>query len=237
MRGAARRARAIVQGRGREHRVVVPLAFEVAARISARPLDAFRTDPTQLANGLGELQRAIAADGIVVACAGGMERASAARCEAAAIMAAGPVAASLEACQRLRASHGDDVALVAGLSGPATLARDFGVDVSAAGAVFGELVKAFCAAGTQLVLVFEDAAGEHGEDWRAALRTADNIARFHQAGVMGWRVAGLAAPVMQALDAPSGDGLGFVMTDAPVPADADIAALAAWVSGARGDAA
>jgi len=61
---ARKRVEAIAKGRGRNHRVVVPLAFEVAARISARPADQFRNDATQLANGLGELQRAIDADGI-----------------------------------------------------------------------------------------------------------------------------------------------------------------------------
>ncbi|MGE0486206.1 MAG: hypothetical protein AB7Q81_18805 [Gammaproteobacteria bacterium] len=236
-RAPARRAKAIVQGRGREHRVVVPLAFEVAARISARPLDAFRNDPTQLANGLGELRRAIGADGIVVACAGGMERASSAALDASAIVANGPVAASLEACRRLRESFGDEAALLAGLTGPATLARQFGADLAAAGAVFGELVKAFCAAGTQLVLVFEDDGAVLDDAWRAAVKTADNIARFHQAGLMGWRLEGLPSPVMQPLAAPSADGLGFIMTDDVVAADADIAVLAAWVAGARGVAA
>ena len=44
---------------------------------------------------------AIGADGIVVACAGGMERASSTTLDAATIVANGPVAASLEACRRL----------------------------------------------------------------------------------------------------------------------------------------
>ena len=49
MKAVRKRAQAIAKGRGRDHRVIVPLAFETAARISARPLDAFRNDPTQLA--------------------------------------------------------------------------------------------------------------------------------------------------------------------------------------------
>ena len=72
--GAQNGPQAIAKGRGRDARVIVPLAFEVAARISARPLDAFRNDPTQLTNALTELHGAIRADGIVVALAAGMER-------------------------------------------------------------------------------------------------------------------------------------------------------------------
>jgi len=236
VRAAVKRARAIVQGRGRDHRVVVPLAFEVAARISARPLEDFLVDPTQLANGLGELQRAIAADGIVVACADGIERASASSgvLDPAAMLTQGPLGASLEACRRLRATFADSAALVAGLSGPATLAAQFGIDMTSAGGAFGELVKAFCEAGAQLVLVFEDADSGFDETWQGVVNTAANIARFHQAGLMGWGIPSLEAPVRQPLSAPSDAGVGFIMTEARVPADADLALLKAWVDGARG---
>jgi hypothetical protein len=62
-----KRVQAMAQGRGAGERLVVPLALATAAQISARPLDEFFTDPTQLANGLLELQRAIASEGVVVA--------------------------------------------------------------------------------------------------------------------------------------------------------------------------
>jgi len=235
MKAARKRAQAIAKGRGRDARVIVPLAFEVAARISARPLDAFRNDPTQLTNALTELHGAIRADGIVVALAAGMERAAGAGADAAAMAARGPVAASLEACRRLRQTLGDDAALVAGLTGPAALARELTVDAQAAGACFTALVKAFCDAGADVVLVIDDAGAGADAAWQATVKTADNIARFHQACLLGLDDGSLPTPVRQPLDAPAPDGLGFIMTNAPVPADADIETLRRWVARARGE--
>jgi len=236
VKAVRKRAQAIAKGRGREHRVIVPLAFETAARISARPLDAFRNDPTQLANGLMELQRAIDADGIVVALANGMELAASdgAGLDAVRIAAQGPVAASLEACARLRQSYGDDIALLAGLSGPATLARQFGADAVASGECFVTLVKAFCDAGSDVVLIFEDDGVSLDAAATAALKTADNIARFHQTSLLAFSGAGLPAPAKIPLAAPATGGVGFITTDAVVPAEADIAALAQWVERTRG---
>lgn len=233
MKAARKRAQAIAQGRGRDARVVFPLAFDTAARISARPLEVFRTDPTQLANGLTELQQALGADGIVCALAGGMEKASAADgvLDVATIAARGQVAASLEACRRLRASQGDAVALLAGLSGPATLARDFAVDLATAGAAFGALLKLFCEAGADVLLAFEAVPPPADEAYVDSLRTAGNIARFHQASLLGWDLPGLAAPARIALEAPSVGPAGIVTTAAPVAADADITALRAWLTG------
>jgi hypothetical protein len=236
VRPARKRAQAIGQGRGREHRVIVPLAFETAARISARPIDRFLSDPTELANGLSELWRALGADGIVVACADGMERESSAdgSLDAATMIAHGRVAASLEACARLRQSSGDEAALVAGLTGPATLARQFASDIEQAGACFAALTKAYCVAGADLVLVIEDGGLAEDEAWQAAIRTAGNIARFHQASLLGWSSTSLATPVKQPLSAPAVEGVGFILTDERVAADADIAELRGWVSAVRG---
>ncbi|MEQ8659575.1 MAG: hypothetical protein RLW62_02030 [Gammaproteobacteria bacterium] len=234
MKAARKRAQAIARGRGREARVIIPLAFEVAARISARPLDAFRNDPTQLANALTELHAAIGADGIVVALAQGMEQAAGVGADAAALCANGPVAPSLEACRRLRETHGDDVALLAGLSGPRALARELGVDVAAAGDCFTALVKAFCAAGSDVVLVLDDAEDGAAADWQAAVKTADNIARFHQASLLGLDDGILPAPWRVPFDAPAADGLGFIVTARPLPHDTDIALLRQWVAAVRG---
>jgi hypothetical protein len=234
---ARKRAQAIAQGRGRNDRVVIPLAFEVAARISARPLAEFRHDATQLANGLAELQSAINADGMVCALAGGMEfeAAAGAGLDGERIATQGAVAASLEACRRLRASQGDNAALLAGLTGPATLARQFAVDITAATTSFAALVKAFCDAGADVILLMEDeGAACDGEDWQDGVKTAANIARFHQASLLVWQGAGgLAAPHGIALDAPQISGLGIVTTSALVPADADIEQLRLWVAGVR----
>ena len=142
MRPPRKRAQAIALGRGRDQRLVVPLAFETAAAISARPLDVFLRDPTQLANGLAELARAIAADGAVVACADGMEREAEALDEAAMLTGAGRGGVSKPAgvCVRARA-----LALVAGVTSPATLARQFGATLAQADPVFA--ARLYCAAG------------------------------------------------------------------------------------------
>lgn len=226
----------MAQGRGRDERVVIPLAFTVAARIAARPLAAFRADPTQLTNGLAELQQAIAADGCVCALAAGMEFESAAggALEAARIARQGPVAASLEACRRLRQMHGDELALLAGVSGPATLAQQFGTDGAAAASVFALLVKEFCGAGADFILVIEDVAVPTDAYYGDGLRTAANIARFHQAALLGQQPGVLPQPHALALAAPAPSGTGLITTAQVVPADADITVLAQWVLVTRG---
>lgn len=238
MKPARKRAQAIAQGRGRSERLVIPLAFEVAARISARPLAEFRNDATQLANGLGELQQALQADGVVCALASRMEWESAASAglDADHIVAHGAVAASLEACRRLREVHGDNLAVLAGLTGPASLAAQFAVDVGVACGAFGALVKAFCAAGADVILLLEDADPDcSGDAWQDGVKTAANIARFHQASLLAWNGAGgLAAPHTVALTAPAASGLGIITTAELVPADADIALLRHWVNTVKG---
>jgi len=235
---ARKRAQAIAQGRGRNDRVVIPLALEVAARISARPLQAFRNDATQLANGLGELQHALNADGLVCALAARMEIDSAAGAglDIERIARQGAVGASLEACRRLREVQGDNAALLAGLTGPASLATQFGVDLATATSAFAALVKEFCAAGADVILLMEDAGVDCSLDaWQDGVKTAANIARFHQASLLAWEgVGGLAAPHGVALDAPVASGLGIVTTAAPIAPDADIEQLRMWVTTVRG---
>ncbi|MEJ2861731.1 hypothetical protein [Actinomycetospora flava] len=99
------KAQAIAAGRGGpggggRHTLAVPLAPHLAARIAERPWEAFLTDPTQLANGLGDLLDAVRPDGVAVtlpSLAG----------------ADGHREAALEATRRLRVSAGDDAVLVA----------------------------------------------------------------------------------------------------------------------------
>jgi hypothetical protein len=98
------KAQAIATGRGGRHTLAVPLAPRLAARIAERPWEAFLTDPTQLANGLGDLLDAVRPDGVAVTLPE---------------MAAEPGHrdAALEATRRLRGSHGDAAVLVAVLDG------------------------------------------------------------------------------------------------------------------------
>lgn len=230
---ARRRVQAMAQGRGQTERLAIPLAFDVAARISARPLDVFHHDPTELANGLGELQRAIGSDAVCCALANDVEWRSAAGgpLDLDTLTAPGtPLAASLEACRRLRATGGDALALVAGLTGPATLATRFGVDLAQAGEVFAALVKTFCGAGTDVVLVFEDTAPGDPEAWNEVVKTAGNIARFHRALAVSVSGAGaLPVPAQCALDAPVAGGPGLTLTQGIVAADADLDQLKHWV--------
>ncbi len=223
----------MAQGRGAAERVVVPLAFETAARISARPRDAFLLDPTQLANGLLELHRAIGADGIVCALGGGIELASAdgGPLDAEALLRPGTrLAASLEACRRLRATLNDGVALLAGLAGPATLARQFGTGLATAGAALTGLAKHFCNAGLDILLVIEEDEPADAEDWAQTLRTTANVVRFHRGVACMWQRQGpFPATVAIALDAPVAAGPGVVTTAEFVPPDASIETLRQWV--------
>jgi hypothetical protein len=103
------KAQAIAGGRGGRHTLAVPLAPRLAARIAERPWEAFLTDPTQLANGLGDLLDAVRPDGVAVTLPS---------------LAATPGhrEAALEATRRLRVSAGDGAVLVAMLSpGPGDL--------------------------------------------------------------------------------------------------------------------
>jgi len=231
---ARRRVQAMAQGRGQAERLAVPLAFDVAARISARPLEAFHHDPTELANGLAELQRAIGSEAVCCALADDIEWRSAGGgpLDLETLIAPGtPLAASLEACRRLRATGGDALALVVGLSGPATLATRFVVGLAQASEVFQALVKTFCGAGADIVLVFEDAPPGEPEAWNEAVKTAGNIARFHRALAVSVSWAGaLPVPAQCALELPVAGGPGLTLTQGIVPADADLSLLKTWVA-------
>lgn len=236
MKPARKRAQAIIKGRGHDQQVIIPLALETAARISARPLAEFRNDATQLSNGLKELQQAIRADGVVVSLSGEMElQASAGRgADSNAIINGNPVAASLEACRRLRQSLGDDAALLAGLTGPSTLAHQFGLDTQAVSECFAALVKAFCEAGADFVLLFEDNSTEPDQHRAAALKTADNIARFHQSSLLSFDGGGLPAPLRRGLTQAADNSSGLIVTEQIVSFDEDIAVLGDWVQRMRG---
>ncbi len=237
-----KRVQGMAQGRGQGERVVIPLAFDTAASISARPLEDFHHDPTQLANGLLELHKAIGADGVCVALADGFELASAAggALDVDTLCAEGTrVAASLEACRRLRATLGDNAALLAGLTGPATLARQFGLDEAETGAAFTALLKRYCEAGCDVLLVCETETAQDGAAWADALKTAANIARFHRAqalllGAPETSAAPLPAPVQVALEAAVSAASGVIVTAEVLPAAADLEALRGWVAAQRG---
>ncbi len=230
-RPARKRVHAIAQGRGAAEHLAIPLAFEIAAQISARPLAEFRTDPTHLTNGLTELQRAINADTVCCALADDVDGSLVgAPLTIETLTAPGrEFAASLEACRRLRATAGDTLALLAGLPGPATLAARFATDLATSAPVFTALAKEFCAAGADLILIF-DAISEAAA-WHDCLRTTSNIARFHRGVALLWEPGGaLPCPTRRAVSAPLAGGAGITTTDCIVPADTNLEALRHWVA-------
>jgi hypothetical protein len=116
------RAQAIAARRDGQHTLAVPRALRLAAKIGERPWQEFLTDPTQLANGLGDLLAAVSPDGLAVTLPDVLaEDPDGTRLEAA-----------TEATRRLRTTLGDSAALVALLPGAAELV---------------ETAKAFLAAG------------------------------------------------------------------------------------------
>ena len=230
------RAQAIAAGRARDVRLIVPFAFEVAARISARPLDDFFTDPTHLANGLSELHQATGADGILCADARGMEIASAgtAGLDINHIASNGRVGASLEACRRLRITLENEGILLAAVSGPATLEKQFAVSGDDAVEAFTELVRHFCEAGADGIIAVESELPGDSECWEDGLITARNIAAFYRVMMYLWDSEGpLPNPVRTRLDSPQKDGEGLVMTYEAVPPDYDIEKLRHWVIASR----
>ena len=230
------RAQAIALGRARDVRLIVPFAFEVAARISARPLDDFFTDPTHLANGLSELHQATGADGILCADARGMELASAgtAGLDINHIVSNGRVGASLEACRRLRITLENKGILLAAVSGPATLEKQFAVSGDDAVEAFTGLVRHFCEAGADGIITLESELPGDNDDWEDGLITARNIAVFYRVMMYLWDSEGpLPTPVRTRLDAPQKDGEGLVMTCEAVHPDYDIEKLRHWVVGSR----
>lgn len=225
---ARARLQALAAGRGGRHTLAAPLALRLAARIQERPLDAFFTDPTQLANGVRDLVEAVAPDGAVVTSAEVLAEEIAARTADAA--ADGPrMACALEATRRLGQILGDRAVVVAVLPGAGVLpgVPDAPDRVLAVG-------RAFLEAGAGVVVVTErpgtDCAASEGQ-----LRTLANVARFRRAFacLSGGSVGFLPEPALVALDAPS-PSTGLVLTDTELPADVSVEALTRWVGAVRG---
>ena len=196
-------------------------------------MDEFYTNPTHLTNGLSELHQAIGADGILCADARAMELDSAgtAGLNIAHIINNGRVGASLEACRRLRVTLDNGGVVLAAVSGPATLEIQFSVSGETAVEAFVEIVRHYCDAGADGIIVMESEMPDNNECWEDGLMTARNIAAFYRSMMYLWDMEGpLSNPVRTNLSMPKSEGSGLIMTREVVPADYDIEALRDWVT-------
>jgi len=208
------RVRALLQDRGDGRGIAVPRAHRLAARIQERDWENFTCDPTQLANGLRDLVDAVGPDGLAVCLPDVLLEGGADPLNSPQGLAA------VEATQRLKASLGERVALVACLPGPTALAG--GADALI------EVGKAFLAAGADALVVL----GLEGET--ASLSTLANIARFHLALAAG-APAGLGLPAVDLVpfDAPRA-ATRLALTTVDLPRETDVSELEDWVDVVRG---
>ena len=208
-----RRLSELGRGVGKPHApLFAPLLYGVAAQIEALPPAEVAADPTRLAKCVGELRRVLGTESLVVAAPTAME-AEALGAEVdrerwpprvTGAAAAGLVettgfdelwsrsealAASLECCKRLAATQAGESALLAALTGPATLlAQLLGEGATTteawefAGRALSALSRQFAQRGVSGILLCE--RGVPGDAdvgaWGAALNTIANIARFHR---------------------------------------------------------
>ena len=150
------------------------------------------------------------------------------------IIGNGRVGASLEACRRLRITLDNEGIVLAAVSGPATLQKQFSVSGVTAAEAFVEIVRHYCDAGTDGIIVMESAMPDDGECWEDGLSTARNIAVFYRAMMYLWDMEGpLPNPERTNLAMPTNDRSGLIMTRETVPADYDIEALRNWVTQSR----
>jgi acetophenone carboxylase len=192
-----------------------------AAEIEALPVTEFLTNPTKLAKGLTALHQALGTDAVVTAGADALLAEAAGAeldwsayppkvvshpgaggslpLEVAERATTHPrVEAAVEATARLAATVPRDPALVAALTGPATLAAQVGGEwftatanngspeagafLEAVGQVALAVTRRFLEAGASLVVLVEEQAPPEPvhEAWRSAVTPLANVTRFHQ---------------------------------------------------------
>jgi hypothetical protein len=224
------RARLLLRSGRAQPGLFVPLVLVQAAEIEALTVDEFLTNPTKLAKGLTALHQSLGTDAITVA---GPE----------VLGAADQLDAAVEATSRLATTAPGDPVLVAVLPGPATVAG--GVPEGAAESEFEqasecilEALKRFVEAGTNLVVIIEEAAPtpeSAAEAWQSAIRPLVNVTRFHQAvpvvvfsepaagaGVAGTTAAVTLPPEPKEWDPPA-RGAPLTVTAGVVPAHCSFA--------------
>jgi hypothetical protein len=217
---------AFLQGAPAARPLFLPIIFSHGARIEGMPLDAFLTNPTKISNALRQIRGRVRADGVTCyfdalleaeALGATVERAGdqggrtlrwprPSRAgelppglrspeEAA---KGGRVGVAVEVIKRLKAILRDDCLLMAGVSGPYTLAAQFlGADGSRPALDFSSpaldlaadtmtaIARALLEAGATAIIIHEETlpvlSGQAASDWASRLGTTINIVRFYQA--------------------------------------------------------
>jgi uroporphyrinogen-III decarboxylase len=217
-----------LQGTPPARPLLLPIIFSHGARIENVPLRSFLTNPTKISNALRQIRGRIRADGVTCyfdplleaealgatvewagdegprallwprpAAAGELPEGLHSPDEAP---KSGRVGVAVEVIKRLKAILRDDCLLMAGLSGPYTLAaqlsqleaddsrpaRDFSSSsLDLATDTMTAVAKTFLEAGASAILIREETlpvlSSDDVADWASRLRTTINIVRFYQA--------------------------------------------------------
>jgi hypothetical protein len=217
----------LLQGAAPPRPLYLPIVFSHGARVENVPLPAFLTNPTKISNALRQIRGRLRADGVTcyfdplleAEALGGIVQWEAEdrppslrwpRPAAAGHLRDGlrppeeaakssRIGVAVEVIRRLKAVLRDDCLLMAGISGPFTLAalltqvegKDLlrGPDISSAldlaSATISSVAKALLEAGAGVIFIREEVlpalSAEDASDWASRLATTINIIRFYQA--------------------------------------------------------
>jgi hypothetical protein len=219
---------AFLQGAPPARPLFLPIIFSHGARIEGVPLDVFLTNPTKISNALRQIRGRVRADGVTCyfdslleaealgatveragddgprtlrwprpSQAGDLPQGLRSPEEAA---TSGRVGVAVEVIKRLKAILRDDCLLMAGLSGPYTLAaqllqlnadgsrpaQDFSAPaLDLAADTMTAIARALLEAGATAIIIHEETlpilSHDAAADWASRLGTTINIVRFYQA--------------------------------------------------------
>ncbi len=254
-----------LQGAPASRPLFLPIIFAHGARVESVPLRAYLTNPTKISNGLRQIRGRIRADGVICyydplleaealgatidwssddgprslrwpqpSDAGELPGALRSADEAA---KSGRVAVAIDVIKRLKAMLRDECLLVAGVSGPYTLAaqllqfsagetrraQDFSTSaLDLAADAMTAVASAFLEAGASAVVIHEDALPvlsiDDASEWASRLGTTINIIRFYQAlPVLLLSQASALAANREAIAQQSWDCAICAALEAPMP--------------------